>query len=84
MHDTLCYCFDGRVTRIIYDDTHPLLPESCMNFSQTAVVVEIFISKLRNSRKRGKIDLSCISVWDGTGLYYCQQIVNRPSSKRFV
>jgi len=26
----------------------------------------------RNSGKDGKIDLSCFSVWDGTGLYYCQ------------
>jgi len=46
--------------------------------------VEKFISKLRNSRRNGKIDLSCISVWDEAGLYYCQQIVACPSSKRFV
>ena len=46
--------------------------------------VEKFISKLRNSSKSGKIDLSCISVWNGTGLYYCQQIVACSSSKRFV
>jgi len=43
--------------------------------------VEKFISKLRNRRTNGKIDLSCISVWDGTGLYYCQQIVACPCSK---
>ena len=42
------------------------------------------ILKLRNSRRNGNIGLSCISVWDGTGLYYCQQIVASPSSKRFV
>jgi len=43
-----------------------------------------FISKLSNSRRSGKIDHSCISVWGGTGLYYCQQIVACSSSKRFV
>jgi len=31
--------------------------------------------KPRNSHRSGKIDLSCISVWDGAGLYYCQEIV---------
>jgi len=46
MHDTLYHCFGGRVTRVVYNDTHPWLLESCVNFSQTAVVVEIFISKL--------------------------------------
>jgi len=46
--------------------------------------VEKIILKLRNSRRNAKIGLSCISVWDGTGLYYWQQIVARPSSKRFV
>jgi len=39
-----------------------------------------FISKLRHSRRNGEIGLSCISVWDGTGLYYFQQIVACPSS----
>jgi len=34
---------------------------------QTVVVV-VLISKLRNSHRSGKIDLSCISVWDGSGL----------------
>jgi len=43
--------------------------------------VEKIISKLRNCHRSGKIDLSCISVWDGTGLYYSQQIVACPSSK---
>jgi len=43
--------------------------------------MEKFISKLRNRCRNGKIDLSCISVWDGTGLYNCQQIVACPSSK---
>jgi len=33
--------------------------------------VEKFISKLRNRRRNGKIDLLCISVWDGIGLYNC-------------
>jgi len=72
---------DGRVTRLVCDDTHQWLLESCVKFSQTAVVVEIFISKLRNRRRKKKIDLSCISVCDKTGLYYCQQIVACPSSK---
>ena len=43
--------------------------------------VEKLILKPRNSHRRGKIDLSCISVWDGAGLYYCQQIVACPSRK---
>jgi len=42
------------------------------------------ISKLRNSHRSGKIDLSVISVWDGARLYYCQQIVACHRSKRFV
>jgi len=73
--------FDGRVTRLVYDDTHQRLLGSCVKVSQTAVVVEIFISKLRNRRRKRKIDLSCILVCDETGLYYCQQIVACPSSK---
>jgi len=44
--------------------------------------MEKIISKLRNNRRNGKIGLSCIS--DGTGLYYCQQNVASPSSKRRV
>jgi len=31
--------FDGRVTRVVYDDTHLELLESCVKFSQTVVVV---------------------------------------------
>jgi len=42
------------------------------------------ISKPRNSHRNGKIDLLCISVWDGAGLYYCQEIVAFPSRKGFV
>jgi len=76
--------FDCRLTRIVYDDSHPRLLGSCVKFNQTAVLVLKLISKLRNSRRNGKIDLSCISMWDGTGLHYCQQIVACPSSKRFV
>jgi len=57
-----------------------------VKFGQTAAVLDVqkFISKLRNSRRNVKIDLSCISMWDGTGLYYCQQIVACPSSKTFM
>jgi len=47
--------FDGRVTRVVYDDTHQWLLESCVKFNQTEVVVEIFISKLRNSRRTGRL-----------------------------
>ena len=57
---------------------------SCVKFTggQTAIVVwKNSFRKLSNRRRNGKIDLSCISVWDGTGLYYCQQIVACPSSK---
>jgi len=31
--------FDGRETRVVYDDTHQQLLRSCVKFSQTAVVV---------------------------------------------
>jgi len=31
--------FDGRVTSVVYDDTHLWLLESFMTFSQTAVLV---------------------------------------------
>jgi len=31
--------FDGRVTRVAYDDTHQWLLRSCVKFSPTAVVV---------------------------------------------
>jgi len=31
--------FDGRVTRVVYDDTYQRLLGSCVKFSQTEVVV---------------------------------------------
>jgi len=31
--------FNGRVTRVVFDDTHQQLLGSCVKFSQTAVVV---------------------------------------------
>jgi len=31
--------FDGRVVRVVYDDTHQCLLRSCAKFSQTMVVV---------------------------------------------
>jgi len=31
--------FDGRVTTVVYDDTHQGLLGSCVKFSQTVVVV---------------------------------------------
>jgi len=31
--------FDGRVTRVVYDDTHQWLFGSCVKFSQTAIVM---------------------------------------------
>ena len=31
--------FEGRVTRVVYDDTHQALRRSCVKFSQTVVVV---------------------------------------------
>jgi len=39
MHDKLCCFFDGRVTRVVYDDTHQWLLGSCVKFGQTAVAV---------------------------------------------
>jgi len=48
--------FDGRVTRVVYDDTLQELLGSRVKFSQTAVVVcKKFISKLRNRRRNGNI-----------------------------
>jgi len=41
---------------------------SWVKFSHTAVVVlNNSIRNQRNSRRNGKMDLLCISVWDGTG-----------------
>jgi len=55
--------FDGRVMRVVYDDTHQRLLGSCVKFSQTrGFGGERFSSKLRKSRVNGKIDLSCILV----------------------
>ena len=54
--------FDCRVTRVVYDDTSEvarILPES---WSDRGRSVEKLISKLRNSHRSEKIDLSCISV----------------------
>jgi len=31
--------FDGRVARVVYDDTHQALFGSCVKVSQTAIVV---------------------------------------------
>jgi len=53
--------FEGRVTRVVNDDTHQWFLGSCMKLSDRGRGVEIFISKLKR-RKNGKIDLSCISV----------------------
>jgi len=53
--------FEGRVTRVVNDDTHQWLLGSCVKLSDRGRGVEIFISKLKR-RKNGKIDLSCISV----------------------
>jgi len=39
MHDKPCCVFEGRVTGVVYDDTHQGLLGSCVNFSQTAVMV---------------------------------------------
>ena len=64
--------FDSRVIGVVYDETHQWLLGSSVEFRQTAVVrrgVEKFSSKLRISRRNGKIVLSCISVWDGTTDY---------------
>jgi len=57
--------FDSRVIGVVYDETHQWLLGSSVEFRQTAVVrrgVEKFSSKLRISRRNGKIVLSCISV----------------------
>jgi len=34
-----CVVFDGRIARVVYDDTHRRLLVSCVKFSQTAVVM---------------------------------------------
>jgi len=54
---------------------------TCINeFCGCSLDVDLIVSQ----EATGKIDLSCISVWDGTGSYYCQQIVVCLSSKRYV
>jgi len=32
--------FNGRVTRVVYDNTHQCLLRPCVKFSQTAVVLK--------------------------------------------
>jgi len=54
--------FDGRVTKVFYDDTHQGLLSSCVEFSHSGHGVEKLISKLINSHRSGKTDLLCISV----------------------
>jgi len=71
MHDKLCCFFDGRVTRVVYDTpvVARILCEIQSDCGRGPCGVKEFILKLRNSHKNGKIDLLCISVWDGAGLY---------------
>jgi len=77
--------FDGRITRVfLWRHTTVVARIPCKIWSDRGRSFEKFISKLRNSRRNGMIDLSCISVWDGTDTYSCQQIVACPSSKSFV
>ena len=72
---------------LVYDDTHRTSGYSDPTWNlDRGRGGERFSSKIkiRNSRRNGKIDLPCISVRGGTGLYYCQQIVPCPSSKIVV
>jgi len=56
--------FDRRLTRAVYDYKHQWLLGSCVKFSQFVVLLKNSFPKLRNSHRSGKIDLTCISVWD--------------------
>jgi len=75
--------FDCRVTRVVNDDTPGVARILYEILSDSGRSAEKSISKLRNSHRSGKFDLSCISVWDGAGLYYCQQIVAQQIHGRF-
>jgi len=73
----------GRIVGVVYDDSHQWLLGSCVKLDRIAPVVCWWRIqfKIKKSRRIGKIDLPCISVWSGTGLYYCRQIVTCPSNK---
>jgi len=72
----------GRIVGVVYDDSHQGLLGSCVKLDKIAPVVCWWKIQFetKNSRRNG-IDLPCISVWCGTGLYYCRQIVAYPSNK---
>ena len=85
MHDKLCCCFWRPGNWCCLWRHTPVIARILSEIqSDHGRGDERFSSKLRNSRRNGKTDLSCISVWNGTGLYYCQQVVACPSSKRLV
>jgi len=73
----------GRIVGVVYDDSHQWLLGSCVKLDKIALVVCWWKIQFetKNSRSNGKIDLPCISVWSGIGLYYCQQIVACHSNK---
>jgi len=73
----------GRIVVVVYDDSHQWLLGSFVKLDKIAPVVCWWKIQFetKNSRRNGKIDLPSISVWRGTGLYYCRQIVACPSNK---
>jgi len=70
----------GRKVGVVYDDSHQWLLGSCVKLDKIVPVVWWWKIQFE-SRWNGKIDLLCISVWSGTGLYYCRQIIACPSNK---
>ena len=73
----------GRIVGVVYDDSNQWLLGSCVKLDRIAPVFWWWKIQFetKNSRRNGKIDLPCISVWSGTGLYFCCQIVACPSNK---
>jgi len=46
--------FDGRVTTVVYDDTHQVCSDPAWNLVRPRSWCWKFISKLRHSRRNGK------------------------------
>jgi len=84
MHDNCVVVFHGRVITVVHDETH----HGCSDHGWNLVRLRSWCWKIHFETKKQLQkweDWSFVHfVWNGTGLYYCQQIVACPSSKTFV
>jgi len=48
--------FEGRVTRVVYDDTHQALRRSSVKFSQTVDLVVVLKNSFRNQETVTKVE----------------------------